>query len=417
MKKLFFSLLPVMGAAAAVMITLNGCSLLNTPNTVPQESSEQSSLQQSEAQSSSAPSLIIEAPPAELKEPGAITVYKAYPNTKIFEPTKVVVDNTDVTLLDVIGEAEKVLDVKLPILAVTQEAGTVTVNLSQAFMDTYGKREIYPILNTIGMTFKENQKDFKGVVYQINGETGLFGEPYPLPVLKLLEGTAEEFTAVRAKVPYEGLYTIPIISEYDEAGNKIANFLSMLPPLDKDVASVSELDNQYILRTALLHTSFYITDILGGEREHYREILKPIEGPVSEKLGLGFTETMFWLKEHVEQTAKLIFGDDITIKHESLKAYNYLYFGIEGVYTPPHTEGGPSIRPFLLDYEDLGDSYKVKAVYVLESMEGYIDADTRAIIPEVELKNYVNTKGIPREIVLSKAEDGTLRFVSHRFLP
>ncbi len=416
MKRILKGLLSIL-VVVVMLAAAGGCSQQASPNGTLRGKSQSSLPQQSEVSSLSSSQADSKLPFVELKEAGVITVYKAYPNSEIFEPTKVAVDNADITLLDIIGEAEKALNVKLPILAVTQEAGTVTINLSQAFMDTYDKWEIYPILNTIGMTLKENQRNFNAVVYQVNGRTDFFGESYALPVLKLIQGSPEEFSALRAKVPYEGLDTITMISEYDEIGNKIANFLSMLPPLDKDIATISELDNQYVLRTALYYTQYYTTDIVNGEEEHYREVLKPIEGPISEKLGQGFAETMFWLKEHVEQTAKIIFGNSVTIEHESLKVYNYLYFAVEGVYTPPHTEGGPMARPFMLDYEDLGDRYRAKVVYVQESMEGYIDADTRAIIPEAELKNYVQTKGRKREIILRKAEGGTLQFVSHRFLP
>ena len=415
MKKTFCSLLPVMGAAAAAMVTLNGCSLLNAPNTVPQESSEQSSLQQSEAQSSSTPSLIIEAPPAEMKEAGVITVYKASSGTEIFEPTKVSTEKADLTLLDIIKAAEKAFNVELPVLSVSQQKGMVVVNFAAGLVDSYPADKLKLILDTVGMTLKENQQSFEWLQYQVEGSTEQFGEEYKLPVLKLVNDSPDEFAAVRAKVPYEGLIKQMDITDYDETGNQIARFLSMLEPLDKDIASVSELDNEYILSTAINHTKSYTTDAVYTEEGLFFADLKPIEGPISEKL--GFVETWFLLKEHVEQSAKLIFGEDVTVTHKAVNNEPYKYFEDEGVYTPPHRGAGWDVRPYLVDYIDMGDSYKVTTVYVLGTMAGPLDPDTHEVIPKETLQDYIKTKSRPREIVLRKAEDGTLRFVSHRFLP
>lgn len=407
------------GLASMFVVVICGCSQQAEPDAARSaESSEQSSLQPSEPQSSSAASSELIAPPAELKEAGVITVYRAYPNTEIFEPFRVEVDKATPTLLDIIKETEKVLDMELPILSVTQQKGMVTINLASSFISARSKREIYPILSTVGMTLKENHQTLEWVVYQIDGETGMLGEKYPLPALNLLEGAPEEFAAIRAKVPYEGLEEVTAYAEYDKTGNKIAEFLSRLEPLDKDIQSVKELDNQYILRTSIFNTQYYTTNAEDSEREHYCRKLKPMEGPVSEKLGLSFTETMFWLQEHVEQTAKLIFGDTVTLKHENLKIHPYRYFATEGVYTPPHMGAGHSVRPYILGYEDQGDSYKVTATYIFESEAGYIDPDAlKQTISQEEVDEYAKTKCRKREIILKKAEEGSLRFVSHRFLP
>lgn len=410
------------GIATMFVIVICSCSQQAEPDIASQmqESSEQSSLQPSEPQSSSASSSEIVAPPAELKEAGVITVYRAFLYTDIFTPTKVTVDKADLTILDIIREVEKVLELKLPILSITEDKGKFIVNLSHDFINTYKKREIDAILPTVGMTLRENMKNFSGIVFQIDGQSGPFDEWYTLPVLKLIDGTPKEYTAIRAMVPYEGLDSVPDISDYDKTGNKIARFLSRLLPLDKDIVSVKELDNQYILLTAILNTKYYYSQAVDEEQERYCAVLKPIEGPVSSKIiKNGPIEIQYWLKEHLEKSAKLIFGDDIAITHENINRYKFRYFDIEGVYTPPHMAAGPHPRPFLMDYKDMGDSYKVKVVYVLESLgydPPYSDPDTQEGISEAELKEYVKTKSRKREIILKKAEDGTLRFVSHRFL-
>ncbi len=424
MKKTFYSLLPAMFTVAALMVTLNGCSLLNAPNGTLREASLQPSLpQQNKPSSLSSSQADSELPFVELKEPGVITVYRTYQYTDIFEPVRIEVDQTDLTVPDIIREAEKVLDVELPIIEVTEDKGRITVNLSHDFTDKYDKRderELDAILDTVGMTLRENVKSFNRLSYQIDGVAGPLNQWYELPVLKLIDGTPGEYAAIRAKIPYEGLDAIQEITEYDAVGNQIATFLSRLMPLDRDIASVKELDNQYILQTAIFQTKYYFSTLIKGEEERYRAELKPIEGPVSGKLQKnGPIEIQYWLQEHLEQSAKLIFGEDVAITHENLYHYKFKYFEIEGVYTPPHTEVGPNPRAFLLDYEDLGDSYRVKAVYVLEHLgydPPYSDPDTKEGFYEDELKNYVQTKGRKREIILRKAEGGTLQFVSHRFL-
>lgn len=414
-------------SAVVILAATSGCSPAAPNGTLRGESLQSSLPQQSEASGLSSSQADSKLPFVELKEPGVITVYKASLYRDIFEPVKVEVDQTDLTVLDIIRAAEKVLDkifdVELPIIEVTEDKGRITVNLSHDFTDKYDKRderELDAILDTVGMTLRENVKNFSRLSYQIDGVAGPLNQWYELPVLKLIDGTPGEYAAIRAEIPYEGLDKIQEVTEYDETGNRIATFLSRLMPLDRDVASVKELDNQYILQTAIFQTKYYFSALVEGEKERYRDALKPIEGPVSSKLYKnGPIEIQYWLQEHLAQSARLIFGEKVTVRHENLYNYKFKYFEIEGVYTPPHTEVGPNPRPFLLNYEDLGDSYRVKVVYVLESLgydPPYSDPDTKEGFYEKELENYVQTKGRQREIMLRKAADGSLRFVSHRFL-
>lgn len=359
--------------------------------------------------------------PAELKEQGVITVYRKYPDSDVFESTEISTSSNNVTLLDVIKAAESVLDVELPILSITQQKGMVVINLAHELLNTYSKRELYPILTTVGVTLRENHRGFEWLQYQVDGEVGLLGEKYELPTLKLVEGSAEEYAAIRALIPYEGLiYDDEGISliELDDTGRKILRFLDLLENINKDVSSQAELDNQYIIETSLYSTQHYTVDVLDKDMPNYRKELLPLQGPVSEKLGLH--ETWFWLKEHVEESAKLIFGDEIEIRHESLKSIPYRYLETEGVYTPPHIGMMGLTVPCLIDYEDLGDSYRVKMAFLLGSFEGteYLDPDTEDYteIKAKDVNDYVRDKSRHREIVLKKMEDGSLRFVSHRYL-
>lgn len=77
--------------------------------------------------------------------------------------------------------------------------------------------------------------------------------------------------------------------------------------------------------------------------------------------------------------------------------------------------GGYGVSPIVLNYEATADGYRVEAVYIYDSMDGFSlwGGDN---IPEAQLADFVQHKAPPREIILKRADDGKLRFVSHRFL-
>lgn len=357
----------------------------------------------------------VPSPPAELKTPGEITVYVASANSDIFESYVVPIDKEDATLLDIADAVAKQLEVTIPIKSIIQQKGMVTVDLSDSFLTDYGKEEAERILTTLAITLQENHFSFETVLYQENGEAGVFGSDlWNIPPLKLVEDTADEYAAIRAKVPYEGLREYnnlgePII-ETDETGTKLTRFISYLPLFEKDILSPKDIDNKQALKSVIFATKGYFSS--SQSEETYAPELKPLEAPISETL--GFREEMFWLKEHIEASAHLLFGNDFEIKHED--ANHYTYHETVGVYTPPYMGGGFINIPIIFSYEDLGDSYKVELAYIVRGMDGYVDPDTDNRINENELKQYAENNSKRREIILKKTADGNFTFVSHKYL-
>lgn len=367
-----------------------------------------------ESESSTGPAEAIDAPVAELKIPGEIMVYKLLQDAGIFEPYKVLAGKDEVTLLDIAAAVENQLDVSIPIKKITQQKGMVVVDIAESFIDTYPKAEVYQILTTLAATLQQNHRSFEWIQYQLDGTVGVFGEQYEIPPLKLLGGSAEEFAAIRAKVPYEGLqerYSVEdIILDTDGTGKKLANYLAILRLVDEDISSLAEFDNEKALETAIFATKWYTSNPDYGE--NYAPELKPMEAPASE--ALGFYEDWFWLKEHVEQSAKQLFGGDFVLKHQDIGKYRYL--DAVGVYTPPHMGGGYGVIPVIFGYEDLGDRYKIQLAYILMSEGGYSDPDSGDFIDYENLKQYAQTKSKRREAVVRKMEDGHLVLVSQKYL-
>ncbi len=355
----------------------------------------------------------------ELVRDGVITVYHAFPNSDVLESVEVKAPDGEVTIWDVINAVETVLDAKLPIRTITQQQGLLVIDVSQELFDRYPKREIYPLLTSVGVTLRENHKTFEQLQYQVDGEVGMLGELYTLPPLKLATDSAQDYAAIRASIPYEGLYykgEQQSLIELDDTGRQILRYLGLLEVIDKDVTSASELGNQYLIQTAIFHTQHYSIDSYDKQLSNYREELFALQESVSEKSAME--ETWFWMEEHIKESARLIFGDEVTIRHTSLKQYPYLYMQAEGVYTPPHMGMWSAPVPFLLGYEDLGDSYRVEMAFVLWTMDGYGDPDKKddTLIGKEDIDEYVRTTSRRREVILKKQQDGRVTLVSHRYL-
>ncbi len=355
----------------------------------------------------------------ELVRDGVITVYRAFPNSDVLESVEVKAPDGEVTIWDVINAVETVLDEELPIRTITQQQGLLVIDVSHQLFDRYPKREIYPLLTAVGVTLRENHKAFEQLQYQVDGEVGMLGELYTLPPLKLANGSAQDYAAIRASIPYEGLFNEGeqrSLIEMDDTSRQILRYLGLLEVIDKDVTSASELGNQYLIQTAIFHTQHYSIDSYDKQFSNYREELSALQESVSEKLGM--VETWFWMEEHVQESTRLIFGDEVTIRHTNLKQYPYLYMQTEGVYTPPHMGIWSAPVPFLLGYQDLGDSYRVEMAFVLSTMNGYVDPDKNddVLIGKEDIDEYVRTTSRRREVILKKQEDGRVTLVSHRYL-
>ena len=371
------------------------------------------------SQSELSSQLLSEPIKVELVRDGVITVYRNFPNSDVFESVEVMAPEGEVTIRDVINAVETVLDAELPIRTITQQQGLLVIDVSQQLLDSNPKRVLYPLLTAVGVTLRENHKTFEQLQYQVDGEVGMLGELYTLPPLKLANDSAQDYAAIRASIPYEGLYykgEQRSLIEMDDTGRQILRYLGLLEVIDKDVSTPLELGNEYLIQTAIFHTQHYSIDSYDKQLSNYREELFALQESVSEKSAME--ETWFWMEEHIQESARLIFGDEVTIRHTNLKQYPYLYMQAEGVYTPPHMGLWSAPVPFLLGYEDLGDSYRVEMAFVLWTMDGYGDPDKNddMLIGKEDIDEYVRTTSRRREMILKKQADGRVTLVSHRYL-
>lgn len=342
----------------------------------------------------------IDAPAAELVLPGQITVYVKNPDSDIFTPSIIPVQTGNTTLLELVAAVEEQLQVEIPVLSITQQKGMVVIDLAGHLIGDYPKSHIEQILTTLAITLQQNHRTFEWIQYQLDGVVGVFGEEYPIPPLKLLEGTPEEFAAIRARIPYEGLQVYPVESllETDDTGQKLAEYLSLLNLPGQTISSAAEIENSHILQTALFATMHYETY---PESETYRPELKPLEAPASELL--GFSEQWFWLKEHVEESARQLYGEDVLVIHESFG--NYRYLDLLGVYTPPHMGGGGQTIPIIFGYEISENRIRAEVAYVSASMQGYSNPETWESIPQAQVKEYAQTKSTRYEVTVTQTGD------------
>ena len=361
----------------------------------------------------------ISSPPVELKTSGMITVYQIRNNSDIFEAFETAIDTEEVFLADIVTAVAKQMQVTIPVLSITQQKGMVVIDLDESFIENKSKAKMVQILNSLGATMRENHRTFEWVQYQLAGEIGVFGEKWEIPLLRMLETESPEiFAAIRAQIPYEGLQpAAPVkkFTETDATAQKIAEYLAMVRIIDKDITSPQQLEKHQILQSLMYVTKWYST--YPSEADHYVPELKPFEAPAYDLLGMS--EDWFWLEEHVEESARLLFGDDFVVEHGDFSHYRYL--APLGVYTPPHIGGGYNVIPVVLSYEDLGDQYRAEIVYLTEGMGGYAaptSSNTNEAwieVAEKDIPSFIQTAP-RREVILQKAADGRLVLVSHRFL-
>ena len=412
------SLLPILLAA----LLLFGCDRQQSGSIPAAESSEPSSASQAENQAPQIPA--ITSPPAELVIPGTINVYRFFGDGQIYE-AKETAYSGEGNLLAAMNHIAGSLGVTepLPILSITQQKGFVVVNFGDSLLDQFDKSTLNELLTTLVMTLQRNVMTVENMQFQLDGEVGVFGETFDPPPLAFAPGDPAEFAAICAGIPYAGLPTVlPYIPETlsalagpdDGTAQEIMLFLSALGQIEKDAASPAELDQERLTMSCIWATAPYYSAPYDSDKEHYRKELGPIADSVSAKLGMR--EDMFWIAEHVRQTARLLCGDDFTLQLTEENCAPWKYFEQEGVITPPHMGGGYDVLPFVLDYKATTEGYRVEAVYIYASMGGYSLWQSENVIPENQLADFVQNKAPRREIILKRAADGGLRFVSHRFL-
>lgn len=228
--------------------------------------------------------------------------------------------------------------------------------------------------------------------------------------------TEDEYTTLRQTVPYtepDGWsdYQYPFQEQFpvDDTGEEIARVLQYTGiPLnyrvaEYDSATEIEFHDEHKLQSALMNT-----EIITVDDEHLY--------PQLEKIAVTVNDTQFYLKEHIEETARLLFGPDTVLTHKSFIKYSW--FPKEGVYTPPHMGYGGFTDAVLLNYKDHGDYYEATAVYTdyLYYAGAYADENGEAIADEQFAEVIANQ--MPKyHITLGKGEPSPYVISAERMAP
>lgn len=237
---------------------------------------------------------------------------------------------------------------------VTVEGNTASVELEAAKNDSYD--EVLRFLDSVAMTLSQNC-GVETVRFLQNGapakliltegsytEEGAYIPPEPTELengvyapspLTLPPLTKSEIAEIRAQVPY-GIASdsiVPdsvsaLVPDTEGAGSYLYELTQYNIPMD-DFNSLEEAPGDFLRMAALLNTP--ITDWSGNDTE-YKNLLSPLTPIVDDNTG--------WMREHVEQTAKKLFGEDVPLVHGAQGIGPWKYWEYAGIYTPPHMGGG-----------------------------------------------------------------------------
>lgn len=238
----------------------------------------------------------------------------------------------------------------------------------------------------------------------------------PAAPLKPMEAEPSAFAGMRAAAPYTRIGT-EWLEELMEPVNdgklkkEIASLLSQADLWDATFSEPAQLDGDSILLSSISMTQACFRD---ADSESFHKELEPIFASVSAEL--GFYEDMIWIQEHVEQSAKILFGPDYALTHHSFSKYRY--FPEEGVYTPPHTGGGINCIPAVLDVAENGDAVAATVSYAVMGLGGYFElGDFENVIAEEQLIPHLKSQARRFTVSLRKTEDGGLYILSQAQAP
>ncbi len=247
---------------------------------------------------------------------------------------------------------------------------------SEEMKDGYYEAHCYA--ESITVTYNEESRSHSGIIKSLNSSY----VPRRLdPTL-----TQEEMAELRASVPYEGprywsdfSYGYNDLIPTDSLGEEIARSLTYAGKayeFDRYIVD-GQYSNEYKLAIALRYTE--LQDGLDQPGYNYHPELHPL----MEAAG----DWEISLVEHVEATAKWLFGPDTVLEHQNTSKWHW--YEDLGVYTPPHMGGGLGNEAIILSYEDKGDHIEALAVYPMVTGYGtsYQTDDGTAINRE-ELKAF-----------------------------
>jgi len=347
-----------------------------------------------------------------------IVVYRFIPESELYDISKLLEIDSTSDYVDVFNYVcdEVFPNTEIPVInAITLSKSHIVCDFSEDWLNVFSKGQLYEFCNTLVMTLKQNGI-CESVSFQIDGKLGLLGEEvWQTAELKILESAdASEFTKIREQIPYNGMQLHGGESYFDLAKSlkndatalKIQRTLRFAGELTNEFDHPSDMDMQKAVQSLIWSTKpIYITP----DNEYYdvevTQKIMPIAASVSQRLAMQ--ETCFWIKEHIEETAYRIFGNDTVIKHCE-PSLPYQWFETEGVYTPPHMGGAGHIIPHLYSYTVDIDNETVNAevAYLRYTMQGFYDAVLDKFTEDYdEVEDYLENRA-QRHIVTLRTEPG-----------
>lgn len=351
-------------------------------------------------------------------------LYRYIPESGLYDTSKLLEFSDEADYNDIFNEvtAEVFPDSEIPeVLSIVKTKEFIVCNFDDEWLDTFNKGQLHEFCNTLVMTLCKNGY-CENVGFRINGEVGLLGgEVWDLAELKILQtADADQFRDLRAEIPYGGMrlnggesyFYLAKSLKGDNMAEKILKVMRLAGELTNEFDHPSDMDMKNAVQSLIWSTEpIYInTDSENYDVETVQKIA-PITASVSQRL--GFQETCFWMKEHIEETAYLVFGKDVVIKHCE-PSLPYKWFETEGVYTPPHMGGAWRVIPHIYRYSVENDTVTVEAAYLREYMQGVYDAINDKFTDNYdEIEEYLEKRAQRHIVKLQVEPDGRLTVRQH----
>ncbi|MFV0402041.1 MAG: hypothetical protein ACK5LX_15675 [Oscillospiraceae bacterium] len=426
MKELTSRMLALALCAALLIATFAACSNKDKEESSEEESTVSESQPSSEEESSEeeldmTPVSPASSPAAELSgEKHYLFIYE--PDSKLYK-TFEFTPSADADLWELVEAVGESLHIEPQAHSITQEKGFVKIDWAAWFVEVNLAQEWLEetFLARVAMTILQNQGAAESIGYTMDGEAYQsehlsipLGGFYDAPKLDLAGGNEAAFELIREKVPYEGLKKMwwnesesapfPGLDWGTGDSINIMGYLLRIGKPSGDISSPSQLDNQYIVYTALMNTTMYSTTSTDGNL--YREELLPIAAEVE--------DSQMILKEHLEETVKLLFGD-ISFTHETID--NWIWHEAAGVYTPPHMGGPGDWVPVVRSSEATESGYTLEISYLYYGMSGYLDENFQELpeVPSGNLLRFLPANAARYQVALAKEGD-SYRLISFRQL-
>jgi predicted small lipoprotein YifL len=189
-----------------------------------------------------------------------------------------------------------------------------------------------------------------------------------------------DFAAIRAAVPYEGLQlpeyvweqqNSPFIDVDDETARRIVQYVDIIDIGEQEVLSRYDLSAESVTYPAIQSTSIYSPrPDFAVDYYPYLPELEPVWAAKSYMEGYSYSH-IFCLKEHVEESIRLLFGEDMVPAQLPRFGSTIVYDETIGIYEFLPRGGGGELHTITLGYEDLSGQYRVKVAYVADNVDTF----------------------------------------------